>query len=504
MLTTAHASYWQETSDAKRRYAPLEHDLDVDVAVIGGGITGLTAAAELKAAGLRVAVLEGAEIGSGTSGYTSGHLDATTDLPLARMIADFGEIKAQAIAAGLRQAIDAIQQRSRRYGGCEFRRVSSYQFTQSVEGLDALREQCSAARKLGYDSWFTRNVPLPMPIVGAVETAHQGRVHVLRYLQQLAAEIDGNGCSVHENTSASPPTAGKPAVVETPSGKVTAMAVFVATHSPFLGISQFEFRVFPYQSYVIAARVEDDVADALYWDDADPYHYIRLASPTDPNLIIVGGADHKTGQPGNEQDQFEILERYVRDRFLVRAIEHRWSGQYFIPADGLPHVGRVPAMEGVFLATGYSGTGLTWGTLAGMLVAHMIRGEKHPLESVLNPGRFTPIASANQVITENLDVVRRFIADRFTGDAPREDAELAPGCGAIMNHHGRQVAAYRDPAGHLFRFSPVCSHAGCIVHWNEAEHTWDCPCHGGRFTAEGQRFAGPPPKDLALDQPAGG
>ena len=153
-----------------------------------------------------MAVLEAAEIGSGTSGYTSGHLDATTDLPLARMIADFGESNAQAIAAGLRQAIDLIEQRARRYGDCEFRRVSSYQFTQSVEGLEALREQCSAARKLGYDSWFTRNVPLPMPIVGAVETAHQGRVHVLRYLQQLAAEIDGDGCSVHENTSASPPT----------------------------------------------------------------------------------------------------------------------------------------------------------------------------------------------------------------------------------------------------------------------------------------------------------
>jgi len=504
MLTTAHSSYWQETAGEQfQRYAPLEHPLDVDVAVLGGGITGLTAAAELKAAGLRVAVLEAVEIGSGTSGYTSGHLDATSDLPLAQMIADFGESHARAIAAGLRQAIDAIEHRAARYGDCEFRRIPSYQFTQSVEGLEALREQCSAARKLGFESWFTRNVPLPLTVIGAVETAHQGRLHILHYLQQLAAEIDGDGCSVYENTRAAPPVAGQPCTVQTPGGRVTAKSVFVATHSPFLGISQFEFRVFPYQSYVLAARVDDEVADALYWDDADPYHYIRLASPADASLLIVGGADHKTGQAGDEREQFEILERYAREQFSVRSVEQRWSGQYFIPADGLPHVGRVPAMDDVYLATGFAGTGLTWGTLAGMLVARMIRGEKHPLEDVLNPGRLTLMASANQVIAENLDVMRRFIADRFTGEAPRDDAELAPGCGAIMNHQGCQVAAYRDRAGHLFRFSPVCSHAGCIVQWNEAERTWDCPCHGGRFTATGRRFAGPPTKDLAPQhQPA--
>jgi nitrite reductase/ring-hydroxylating ferredoxin subunit len=182
-------------------------------------------------------------------------------------------------------------------------------------------------------------------------------------------------------------------------------------------------------------------------------------------------------------------------------VEQRWSAQYYIPADGLPHVGRTPGLEGVFIATGFAGTGLTWGTVAGNVVARIIRGVGHPLEAILNPGRLTLVASANQMISENLDVVRRFIADRFAGAPPLDEAELAPGTGRIMNHHGRQVAAYRDPSGQISRFSPVCSHAGCIVHWNEAERTWDCPCHGGRFTAEGRRFAGPPPKDLSPDHP---
>jgi nitrite reductase/ring-hydroxylating ferredoxin subunit len=269
-----------------------------------------------------------------------------------------------------------------------------------------------------------------------------------------------------------------------------------------LGISQLEFRVFPYQSYVIAVRVDDAVPDALFWDDADPYHYIRLASPHDPSLLLVGGADHKTGQPGDERSRFAELESYAADRFSVRAVEHHWSAQHYVPADGLPHVGRVPTTEHTFIATGYAGVGLTWGTVAGALTAKLILGERHPLEEVLAPGRLTLMASARDVITENLDVVRRFAVDRFSGGTPLADDDIPPGDGKIVTRHGRQVALHRNASGDLFRLSAICTHAGCIVHWNEAEKTWDCPCHGGRFTAEGRRFAGPPVRDLAADAEA--
>jgi glycine/D-amino acid oxidase-like deaminating enzyme/nitrite reductase/ring-hydroxylating ferredoxin subunit len=502
MLATAHQSYWHETAGAETHsFAPLSNDIHVDVAILGGGITGLTAAAHLKAAGLRVAVLEAGEIGAGTTGYTTGHLDATSDLPLARMILDFGQSQAAAIAQALREAVDQIEDRCRDWPECEFKRIPSFQFTESAEGLDDLQQQVAAARKLRYDSWFTRNVPLPFPSVGAMQTANQGRFHSVHYLRRLARLVHGEGSAVYENTTAMPPREKKPAVVETDGGRVTANAVFVATHSPFLGISQFEFRVFPYQSYVIAARVEDAVADALYWDDANPYHYLRLASSNDPHLVLIGGADHKTGQDDDERGRFADLERYALDRFGVRSIEHRWSAQYFIPADGLPHIGRVPGTEHLYMATGFAGVGLTWGTVAGTLVARMICGERHPLAETLNPGRLTLMASAQEVILENLNVIQRFAVDRFAGGSHVSDDEIAPGTGRIVSRHGRKIAVYRDPAGALFRFSPVCSHAGCIVHWNDAERTWDCPCHGGRYTAEGRRFSGPPPSDLEADRP---
>ena len=235
--------------------------------------------------------------------------------------------------------------------------------------------------------------------------------------------------------------------------------------------------------------------NALYWDDADPYHYIRIASPSDLGLLIIGGCDHKTGQPLDERERYAELERYARNHFSVRAIEHEWSGQFYDPADGLPHVGKVPGMDNVYVATGFAGTGLTWGTVAGTLIAHMIQRQRHPLEPILAPGRITVMASAKDMIAENLDVMRRFVVDRFAAKS-LADEQIAPGCGQIVSRNGRLMAIYRDPSGSIYRLSPVCTHAGCIVHWNEAERTWDCPCHGGRFTPDGRRFYGPPAKDL--------
>ncbi|HZL89657.1 MAG TPA: FAD-dependent oxidoreductase [Pirellulaceae bacterium] len=505
MQTTAHSSYWQQTvgPDAPH-FPPLDQDIDVDVAIVGGGITGLTAARWLKEMGKRVAVIEGLEIGAGTTGFTTGHLDASTDEPLARMISNFGEQAAREVIAASRDAINQIESWCSEAGDCEFARLPSFQYTESPAGMEALRAQGAAARRLGLRASLVQHVPLPFACAGAVRIDQQGRLHSLRYLHHLAKEVHGGGCAVFENTSARPPEEGQRSKVETSGGKVTADSVFVATHSPFLGISSLEFRVYPYQSYVIGVQVEDHVPDFLFWDDGDPYHYVRLASAAEPSLVLIGGEDHKTGEERDERKCYEALEQYAHDRFNVRSVEHRWSAQHYIPADGLPLVGRVPGNEHIYVATGFAGTGLTLGTVAGKLVANLIMGRSDPLAEILNPGRLTPLASAGEFVSENLNVVRRFVGDRFAGPTLNSPLEVPPGKGAIVAADGKRTAVYCDPSGRLYSFSPVCTHAGCIVHWNDAERTWDCPCHGGRFTAEGKRFYGPPPADLAPQNASGG
>jgi nitrite reductase/ring-hydroxylating ferredoxin subunit len=215
---------------------------------------------------------------------------------------------------------------------------------------------------------------------------------------------------------------------------------------------------------------------------------------------LIGGADHKTGQGGDEREYFDQLERYSHERFSVRSVEHRWSAEYFVPADGLPSIGRVAGTKHLWISTGYDGTGITLGTVGGRLVADLILGRDHALADIVKTGRFTPLASANEFVSENLDVARRFVGDRFGAERIESLEEVAPGRGMIVSFGGKQLAAYRDPSGQLFTMSPVCTHAGCIVQWNDAERTWDCPCHGGRYSATGQRTYGPPPRDLAPER----
>jgi len=359
-----------------------------------------------------------------------------------------------------------------------------------------MQQQYDACRKLGLQVSLTDVVPLPFRAPHALRTEHQARFHSQRYLQHLAMQVHGEGSFVFENTRAKPPEEGEPCKVEIHGGVVRARNVFAATHSAFFKVSQWDLRVAPYTSYVLGVRVKDDVPDALFWDDAEPYHYIRRASSEDPHLLLIGGADHKTGQGGDERDHFHELEQYAAERFLIESIDYRWSAEFFEPVDGLPYVGRVPGWNHIFTATGFSGTGMTLGTVAGKLVADLILERPNPLEQALSPGRVDLAASAGSFLSENLNAAYRFVADRFSGDRINALDEVAPGTGRLVTYQGKQLAAYRDAGGQLFTLSPSCTHAGCIVQWNEAERTWDCPCHGGRYTAEGKCFYGPPPSDL--------
>jgi glycine/D-amino acid oxidase-like deaminating enzyme/nitrite reductase/ring-hydroxylating ferredoxin subunit len=500
MQTTMHTSYWRETAHSGPRYAPLDRDLECDVAIIGGGITGLTAAIHLKTAGRRVALLEANDIGAGTTGHTTAHLDMTTDQPLKQLIDDFGEETAAAIVHASRDAIDEIEARCNQFGDCDFVRLPSYQYTEDAREPAWVREQYEAQLKFGLTASTTDIIPLPFHCTHAVRTENQGRFHAQRYLNQLAAQIHGDDCFVFEQTRAEPPEEGEPCVLKTSGGTVRAKAVFVATHSAFLNVSQWDLRVGPYQSYVIGVRVDDEIGDALFWDDAEPYHYIRRASSAEPDLLLIGSADHKTGQAQDERDGFKQLADYAAERFKIRGIEYSWSGEFFEPVDGLPYVGRVPSWKHVYIATGYAGTGMTLGTVSGKLVADLILERNNPLAEPLNPGRMTVRASAGAFLSENLNAAYRYVADRFKGEKVDSLDEIAPGTGRLITIQGQQRAAYREPSGAMHLLSPVCTHAGCIVQWNPAEKTWDCPCHGGRYTAEGKCFYGPPPKDLAPEE----
>jgi glycine/D-amino acid oxidase-like deaminating enzyme/nitrite reductase/ring-hydroxylating ferredoxin subunit len=456
--------------------------------VIGGGITGITAAFLLKRAGKKVILIERAELGCGESGSTTAHLTQVLDTRYHRLVSKFGENGALLAARSSRDAIDRIARlvRDERID-CGFAHVPAFLYTESESRLRELKREMNAMRTAGLEARGAKQVPLPFPIQGAILVPHQARFRPLDYLLALAALIPGSDCAIHENTQALDIEEGERCRVIASSGEIESEAVIVATNSPVSNRFSLHTKIASYRTYAVAARIGSEFPDALFWDTADPYHYIRRQD----DWLIVGGEDHKTGLRHRTEDCFARLETYCRDRFGITRFEYRWSGQIIEPQDGLPFIGRSSFSENIYVATGYSGNGMTFGTLAGMILSDLARGVENPYAELYSATRIKPLAGAKRFFSENVDYPLCFVQDRVRAPEVRDPSEIAPGEGKILRYQGRRLAAYRGPGGDLTALSPVCPHLGCHVHFNSSERSWDCPCHGSRFATDGSVLNGP-------------
>lgn len=500
-LPSFNQPYW--VKQARRTpYPMLAGKLAVDVVVVGAGITGLTTAMLLREAGKRVAVVDMNVVGGGTTGHSTGHLDNHYDETLRSVLSKFGQNKGSQILRAKRSAIDLIEQWDTKYRlESRFKRIPGYLYTEHQSDIKSLEEEFEAARKFGLEAEFVDAVSLPFPVKRAVRFPNQGRFSPLKYVQSLARAFVDAGGQVFENTRAEEiEKENGNGIVHTNHGDIVAEAVVLAGHAPLLGTFSLQIRNYPYQSYVLGVRVKDEITDALYWDTMEPYHYSRRATSDDPKLLIIGGADHHTGTKSNTHRAFKELERYVRQRYQVESIEYRWSHEYFEPADSVPYIGVVPGYGNIYVGTGYAGDGLTFGTVAGMVMRDLILGRETELAKILSPSRIKPIASAPRITSGVVHMAQHFVGDRIgSGDVESVD-KITRGHGGIVVVNGERLAVYRDEQDGLHVLSPVCRHMGCIVHWNQAERTWDCPCHGGRYDAYGRVIMGPPMSSLPHKQ----
>ncbi len=504
-----HTSAWTATAPMPA-FPPLDRDMSVDVVIVGGGITGLTAALLLKRAGVKVMLLEARQIGSGVSGKTTGHLTVSLDTRYQTFIEEYGLEQARLIAAANRAAIERIATFvTEEQIDCGFLRVPGYLYTEAQNQVEVITSEYNAARRLGIPLTLVRETPLPFPVTAAARFDHQAQFHAMHYLQGLAAAVSGNGCHVFEQTRVMHISDGTPCSLQTEQGQqITTSAVILATHAPinspaFLQelLPMIQTRIYPYRSYVLGIRLNQPTAPVgLFWDTASPYHYTRNFAGEEHNLLIVGGADHKTGSTNDTAEPYRKLETYARERFDIAAVEYHWSSQVYEPADALPFIGKAPLSRGVYIATGYSGNGMTYGTLAGMLLSDEILERPNAWSDLYSPARLKPFTGAKEFISENIDVATHFIGDRITSTS-HEVTDIPPNEGRVVKVKGEHLAVYRDEHGQLHACSPVCTHAKCIVHWNTTEKSWDCPCHGGRFDAYGNVLNGPPVSKLEAKNP---
>ncbi len=501
-ISGTHASIWQATAPTQQ-YPTLAENMAVDIAIVGGGITGITAAVLLKRAGKKVAVFEADRIGSGVTGRTTAHLTEILDTRYQTLMADHGRQQTRQIAAASRAAIEQIADLVDQYQvDCDFRRVPGFLYTESAADRRLIEQEVDVARSLGIAAHVSQDVPLPFPIQIAAQFDNQAQFHVLKYLHALAQHIPGEGSHLFEMTRVLNIDDSSPCRLETRQGVVTAQAVVLATHAPIHDLSFLsgllplvQTRIFPYRSYVLGIRLKQPhMQEGLYWDTAEPYHYIRTHTDEQGQVLIVGGADHKTGHTIDTHTPYQELITYTHERFDLESIDYHWSAQVYESGDGLPLIGRAPLASNIYVSTGYSGNGMTFGTLGGMVLADILLGRTNPWVEFCDPSRITP-SGIDELIVENVDVAKHFVVDRGKQDVD-ELVAIPPDEGRIMNINGKQYAVYRDKQGNVHTFSPVCTHVHCIVTWNTAEKTWDCPCHGGRFDAMGFVLNGPPVMDL--------
>jgi glycine/D-amino acid oxidase-like deaminating enzyme/nitrite reductase/ring-hydroxylating ferredoxin subunit len=493
-LPASNVSLWIDTRSAPR-LAALPAGVETDVLVVGAGITGLTAALLLQEAGRRVVVVEALQLAHGVSGHTTAHVTEAVDAGYRKIRSDFGKDGARVVARSSRAAIELIRSFARTVTPrCDFTPVPGFLYTESVGDVDALEDEMEAAREAGLVVSMTREVPLPFPVEAAVRYEDQARFHPRRYLVPLAEEIVRRGGRVFTDTRVLDFESGTPCRVETDRGPISAGHVLFATHSP-LNRLFLQTKVYPYRSYVLALRVDRPIADALFWDTAEPYHYVRQQKVGREDLLIVGGEDHKVGHETDTFSRYENLLAWARDRFAVRSVEYRWSAQVLEPADGLPYIGRIPQAENVLVATGYSGNGMTFGTMAAILMRDLVLGRANEWAEVYSAGRIKPLAAAKDFVVENADVAARFVLDRLRVPGASE-SELLPGEGRVVEAEGRKIAVFRPEHGPETAVSAVCTHLGCIVNWNAGEQTWDCPCHGSRFGTDGSVIDAPATRPL--------
>ena len=499
-MGTLHAqnvSLWVGTTP-ETAFPRLGEDIAVDVAVVGGGITGLTTAALLKDAGMRVAVLEAGRVASGATGYTTAKLSSLHGLIYDDLASSYDDETARLYGEANEAAITKVEDLAQARGvDCDFERAPAYTYTQDPAMVDSIEKEVAAARRAGLPASLTSTTDLPFDVLAAVRFENQAMFHPRKYCIGLATSIPGDGSHVFEMTRAVDVEHGEPCIVETEHGAVTAEHVVLATLIPFLDRGGFFAKCHPSRSYAIAVRAAGAPTRGMYISAEQPTRSVRPCRVGDETLLIISGEGHKTGQDDDTTGRYQALEDWAREHYDVRSVEYRWSAQDFIPVDDLPYVGQLTrGSEHLYVGTGFKKWGMTNGTAAAMVVSDAVLGRDNPWSAMFDANRVEVTTSAREFVKENLNVAKRFIGDRLGSlTAPSID-ELQPGEGAIVRAGGEKVAAYRDDDGVLHAVSPVCTHLGCLVAFNTAERSWDCPCHGSRFTVDGQVISGPAIKDL--------
>jgi glycine/D-amino acid oxidase-like deaminating enzyme/nitrite reductase/ring-hydroxylating ferredoxin subunit len=485
-------SYWLD-STAETNYKALEKDIEVDIAIVGGGITGITTALLLKNEGYKVALIEADKIVQGTTGHTTAYVTSQHGIIYNNLINTMGSEKAKQYADANEGAIDFIENMVNKYSiDCDFCRLPAFIYTTDKSYIDTLKKESKAAKSLDIKAKYIDKLDLPFEVEGALCFENQAQFHPRKYLLKLAENISGSGSQIYEHTRAVDIEHDDLYTVVTDTGfKVIASKVVLASHFPFYdGLGLYFARLRPQRSYVISAIIKDKLPKGTFVDAEKDSWYFRMQSYKDAQMIIIGGQDHKTAHGGDMIKHFVNLKTFAENNFNIEKFLYRWSTQDYMTLDGVPYVGNLTSTsENIYVATGYGEWGMTNGTAAAGIIRDLILKNESPYEKVYNPSRHNSTNGIKNFVKENFDVATQLIKGKL--QVGQYNFNLKNGEGKIVEIDAERYGAYRDENGELHIVDITCTHLGCELKWNSAEKSWDCPCHGSRFTFEGDIIEGP-------------
>ncbi|ARO88735.1 (2Fe-2S)-binding protein [Nitrosospira lacus] len=503
-LSMGSQSIWMRT--ALPQFPVLREKLDTEVCVIGGGIAGLTTAYLLAREGKRVTLIDAAEIGGGETARTTAHFFPPDNRYFAIEEA-FGTSKARLVAESFQQATALVESivKSEKLD-CEFERLDGYLFSLTLDGYADLDKEFDAARQAGIEVYRKERVPdLSFNTGPCLKFPNQAQFHPLKYLKGLAEAFQRNRGAIYTWTRALDIRSHDDILtVTTENGAIAAHSVVVATNTPFNDFVVMHTKQASYRTYVLGIRVpKGSVPRILLWDNGDPYYYIRLTTPDEKSeheILVVGGADHKVGQDEHPHHRFDEIEKWVRQHYpMTGSVDFKWSGQVMEPADGVGYMGRNPMDDkNIYIITGDSGNGMTHCTVGAILITDLIMGRTNSWLDLYDPAR-KPTHGVPEFLKELGNTLAQY-GDWVKGGDVVSPRKIPPGEGAILRKGGKKMAIYCDDKGKLYPLSAACTHLGCVISWNATEKSWDCPCHGSRFSVTGKVLHGPAAQPLKVMQ----
>ena len=489
-------SYWHDTAENIKNSAGLNVNLDnkeFDILIIGAGITGLTTAYLLKDCGLSIGIIEASKTGYGTTGYTTAKITVQHDLFYDNLINNFSLDEAKQYLKANEEGIKLIKKIIEENNiQCDYKEQTAYVYASNVNEIDDLKKELKAYEKLGIDGFYTDTVPIPNKAYGAIGVRNQGQFNPLKYLYSLYNILIESNVKIYENVRALNIEPHDEHIdVETENGTIHAQKVISTSHYPFdNSFGLYFLRLYQDKSYIITAKTSEQPFEGMFININDPIYSIRYQFSDKENLLLLAGGNHRSGEKDDENESYSELEKFLNSNFKNAEIVSKWSTQDCMTYDKIPYIGRyTSSIENLYVATGFKKWGMSHSAAAALILRNKILCIDDDYSGVFNPARFTPVQSSKEFVSSVKSIAAGFL-NRLTSDS-EEISNVKAGEGKIIEYDGKKVGVYKNEAGEYFCINPVCSHLKCALSFNEAEKTWDCPCHGSRFDIKGNILEGP-------------